>query len=225
MQETHIVSLVAIGLVVFLIGSLWFLIRAFRTHLGWGLLVLAFPFLGHIAFASFHLRKALVPLILIVVGATLGGVPLTFGPLQDYFLHQEGRFRWMEGDQYLNLTGWSNRDYSILKRKRDIAVLELGNADVTDGLLVELKEMPYLKELTLNDSQVSDQAFGTLRSLEKLQRLRMARTKITKEGLESFLADPPPELKEIDVSGNKIPTSVLRKWKNADPENRDYLNR
>jgi|GEM_PF-3797726 len=58
----------------------------------------------------------------------------------------------------------------------------------------------------------------------KVCGLRLQRTKITKEGVTTLLTDPPPKLIEIDVSGNSIPASALRKWKNVDSEHRKYVN-
>lgn len=100
----------------------------------------------------------------------------------------------------------------------------MGNPNVTDDTLQLLMELPQLKELTLNNTLITDASFETIKQLPALESLRLARTKITKEGVATFLADPPPKLRQIDVSGNSIPTSALRKWKNADGENRRYLN-
>ncbi len=119
---------------------------------------------------------------------------------------------------------WDRPDYSILQIRTDTAVLEIANANVTDATLELLLPFKKLKELTLNDSAVTDAGLSTLRQLPALQRLRLARTKITSEGLTEFLATPPEGLIEIDVSGNSIPTSILRKWKNQDSEHRRYVN-
>ena len=78
-----------------------------------------------------------------------------------------------------------------------------------------LAGMSRLRELTLNDSRVGDAGLAALKTLPELESLRIARTAVTAEGVAAFLADPPPKLREIDVSGNSIPTAILRKWKNA----------
>ena len=49
--------------------------------------------------------------------------------------------------------------------------------------------MPRLKELTLNDTMITDAGLETLRTLPALESLRLARTKMTKEGIAAFLAD------------------------------------
>ncbi len=38
---------------------------------------------------------------------------------------------------------------------------------------------------------------------------------MTAEGVRRFLDAPPPRLRQIDVSGNDVPTAILRRWKNA----------
>ena len=60
-----------------------------------------------------------------------------------------------------------------------------------------------------------------LKALPNLESLRIARTGVTADGVRTFLEDAPEGLREIDVSGNGIPTSILRRWKNAttDPGN------
>ena len=110
------------------------------------------------------------------------------------------------------------------RQEADLAVLELGNPDVTDETLTLLSELPQLKELTLNDTMITDAGLEKLKNLPALESLRLARTKVTKEGIAAFLAEPPPKLRDIDVSGNSLPASALRKWKNADSEHRRYVN-
>ena len=78
-----------------------------------------------------------------------------------------------------------------------------------------LEGFAKLQELTLNDSKITDTGLEMLKALPSLETLRLARTGITPEGVSEFLASPPPRLRQIDVSGNGIPTSILRRWKNA----------
>ncbi len=65
------------------------------------------------------------------------------------------------------------------------------------------------------DSRITDDGLSKLRELKQLESLRIARTGVTPEGVSAFLAGAPPTFREIDVTGNNIPTSILRKWKNA----------
>jgi hypothetical protein len=102
----------------------------------------------------------------------------------------------------------------------------MGNPDVTDETLELLVGLPQLRELTLNDSAVTDAGLATLARLPALETLRIARTKVTAEGLRRFLDAPPRKLSQIDVSGNGIPTTILRQWRNAagDTGERRYVN-
>ena len=56
---------------------------------------------------------------------------------------------------------------------------------------------------------------ATLARLPQLETLRIARTGVTPDGLRRFLDSPPRRLRQLDVSGNGIPTAILRQWKNA----------
>jgi hypothetical protein len=125
------------------------------------------------------------------------------------------RERVIGGERVLNLTGWDRPGYDILKQKTDVVILEMGNEDVTDATVTILGDLPKLKELTLNDSSITDASLAKLAALPRLESLRIARTRVTAEGVRAFLAAPPPRLRQIDVSGNDIPTSILRQWKNA----------
>lgn len=212
------------GTLMVAIALILLVVRAFKTRLLWGIVAIAtFPF-GPLLFGVVHFSKARTTMILLAVGLLLSGIPFIAQRAHDAYFGLGERERWIDGELHLVLTGWDRPDYSILQTKTDVVVLEMGNPDVTDQSLEMLRNLTRLRELTLNDSQVTDEGFSTLRSLPNLETLRLARTKITAEGLKSFLAEPPPSLENIDVSGNQIPASALRKWRNVDPENRRYLN-
>jgi hypothetical protein len=136
------------------------------------------------------------------------------------------RERLLDGERALNLTGWDRENYEILAQRPDVAILEMGNPDVTDETLELLVGLQKLRELTLNDSGVTDAGLVTLAKLPALETLRIARTRITPEGLRRLLDAPPRRLTQLDVSGNGIPTAILRQWKNAagDTQERRYVN-
>jgi kynurenine formamidase len=142
-------------------------------------------------------------------GALAASTPLTV----DTFAPHAAAFT--PGARVLYRTGWDREGYEILAQRPDVAILELGNPDVTDETLDLLVGLPKLRELTLNDSGVTDAGLATLARLPALQTLRIARTKITPEGLRRFLDAPPRRLSQLDVSGNGIPATILRQWKNA----------
>jgi hypothetical protein len=209
MSEQIGVLLVFAGLLASTVGVFW--------ALGRGLAVV---------FGRRQARQLLVPLALLGGGLVVGAVPFAY---QHVYLRIVGlgeRERVLDGERALNLTGWDRDGYAILAQKSDVAILEMGNPDVTDETLELLASLPNLRELTLNDTAVTDAGLATLARLPALETLRIARTKITPEGLRRFLDAPPRRLFQLDVSGNGIPTTILRQWKNAagDTGERRYVN-
>jgi len=171
-------------------------------------------------------RALLMPLALLGGGLVLGATPFVYQRAYQAIVGFGERERVIDGERAITLTDWDRDDYSLLAERPDTVILEMGNPDVTDETLEPLLEMPRLRELTLNDSQVGDAGLATLARLPALEALRLARTKVTPEGLKRFLETPPANLRLIDVSGNGIPTRILRAWKNAAPdgEERRYVN-
>lgn len=160
-------------------------------------------------------RRLLTPAIVLAAGLVIGAVPFAS---QRAYLAIHGlaeRERVIDGERALTLTGWDRSDYSIILTRPDTAILEMSNPDVTDETLAVLRQLPQLKELSLDDSSVTDVGLATLARLPALESLRIARTKVTPAGVAAFLASPPPKLRQIDVSGNAIPTEILRGWKEA----------
>ena len=198
MSEQIGAVLVFVGLFLVLSGSLVLLGRSLR-----------------VLFGRVERRRLLAPLLLVGAGLVIGAVPFAAQRAWMAFVGLGERERVVDGRKALVLTGWDRADYSILARKSDVEILEMGNADVDDDTIGLLAGMSRLRELTLNDSRVGDAGLAALKTLPELESLRIARTAVTAEGVAAFLADPPPKLREIDVSGNSIPTAILRKWKNA----------
>ena len=226
MYEMFGVGVIFLGAVLLLIGSLWLIRNAYRTRRWLGILVALTMFLGTpLIFGLIRFRQNKRPLMLVLAGLIIGAIPFAAEHAYEFVFGLSERERVINGERYLTLTGWDRKDYgAILARKKDVAVLEMGNPDVTDETLTLLTELPQLKELTLYDTMITDAGLETLKKLPALESLRLGQTKVTKEGIAAFLAEPPPKLKHIDVSGNSIPASALRKWKNADPEHRRYVN-
>jgi hypothetical protein len=201
MSEQIGAVLIFAGLLAATVGLFWLLGRGMAVLFGRG-----------------HRRQLLVPLALLGGGLVLGAVPFA---AQRAYLALVGlgeRERVVDGERALVLTGWDREGYEILLERPDTAILEIGNADVTDATLGLLLELPQLRELTLNDASITDLGLDTLARLPRLETLRIARTGITEEGLRRFLDAPPPSLRQLDVSGNGIPASILRRWKNAATE-------
>jgi len=211
MSEQIGVVFILVGLVVATVGLVWGVLRGIGVLLRWR-----------------TARQLLVPIALLGAGLVVGAAPFAYQHAYLAIVGLGERERVIDGERALNLTGWDRDGYGILAAKRDVAILELGNADVTDATLALVAEMPNLRELTLNDSSITDAGLATLARLPRLESLRIARTGVTPDGVGRFLDAPPPRLRQIDVSGIGIPSSVLRRWKNAAAggpgEERRYVN-
>lgn len=198
------------GLLALTVGGLW------AAGRGLGVLLRRTP-----------VRRLLAPVVLLGVGLVLGLAPFVAQRAYRAVVGLGERERIVDGERALSLTGWDRHDYAILAEKSDVAILEMGNPDVTDDTLERLAGLPQLRELTLNDTSVTDAGLATLARLPKLECLRIARTRVTPEGVQRFLDAPPPRLRQIDVSGNDVPATILRRWKNAAADTgaeRRYVN-
>jgi len=226
LYELFGVGVIFLGALLGLVGTLWLIRNAYRARRWLGVLLALTIFMGTpLVYGLIRFRQNKRPLMLVLAGVIIGAIPFAAEHAFEFVFGLGERERFIDGERHLTLTGWDRTDYfTILSLKKDVVVLELGNSDVTDQTLTPLSEMPWLKELTLNDTMVTDSGLEMLRTLPALERLRLARTKVTKDGIAAFLAAPPPKLLDIDVSGNSIPASALRKWKNVDPEHRRYVN-
>ncbi|RLS33854.1 MAG: hypothetical protein DWH79_05910 [Planctomycetota bacterium] len=191
---------------VLIFAGLFLAVSGMLVLLGRGLRVL---------FKRTDRRRLLGPLVVMVAGLLVGAAPLVYQRVYIAIVGLGERERVVDGRKALVLTGWDRPDYTILASKGDVEILEMGNPDVTDETLEALSAMHNLRELTLNDTQITDAGLMTLQRFQNLESLRIARTAVTPDGVQALLADPPPHLREIDVTGNGIPTSILRKWKNA----------
>jgi hypothetical protein len=199
------------GLAVAAMGWIWLLTRAFRQHRRWGLASLILPPVGFV-FAGRHPRKGAAPLILFVLSILVAAmpalytlfVPLDLGPLESI----------VDGQRHLTLTGWDRKDYSILKLKPDVVVLQMANPDVTDKSLESLQEMQALQELDLSGTQVTDTGLKILKDLPVLSTLRLARTKITDQGFHSTLFAK-DSLMRLDLSGTQVGRETVQAWRNA----------
>ena len=198
MGEQVGVVLVFLGLFLVLSGSLVLVGRSLRVLLG-----------------KVDRRRLLGPLLLVSTGLVVGAAPFVAQRAWMAIVGLGERERIVDGRRALVLTGWDRPDYSILASKRDVEILEMGNGNVDDATLDLLAGMERLRELTLNDTKITDAGLVKLKALPNLESLRIARTAVTADGVRTFLEDAPEGLREIDVSGNGIPTSILRTWKNA----------
>ncbi len=117
----------------------------------------------------------------------------------------------VEGERHVTLTGWDQKDYSVLARISDAVVLQMANEDVTDETLKSLSGMQSLRELDLAGAKISDAGLKELAGLGALEKLILSRTSITDAGLLPLL-DKLPKLKQLDVRETGVTPAVLRPW-------------
>ncbi len=127
--------------------------------------------------------------------------PIDLGPLETM----------VEGERHLTLTGWDQKDYSVLARLPDVAVLQMANDDVTDATLKYVAELKSLRELDVAGSKITDAGLADLAGLTKLEKLTLSRTVITDAGVKPLL-DQLPDLKQLDVRETGVTPAVLRPW-------------
>jgi hypothetical protein len=205
------------GIGVAVLGYLWLLIEAFRKRVYWGLAVLFFP-PAALIFLFAHWRRALGPVAVVILGVTAtvvaagisaSGYAIDLGPLE----------RVVDGEQHITLTGWDRNDYSVLKARPNVVVLQMANADVTDETLEYLRGMSQLRELDLNNTQVTDAGLAILKELPSLQSLKLKDTKITEQGFRDNLAEK-ESLQQLDLRGTQVGRDTVRAWRSAKPGRR-----
>jgi hypothetical protein len=211
-MEKTVLYLYLGGIGVAAFGYLWLLIEAFRRRVYWGIAVFLIPPTA-LAFLFVHWRRALGPVAVSILGLAVmavaagisaSGLAFDLGPLE----------RTVDGEQHITLTGWDRTDYSVLRAKPDVVVLQMANADVTDNTLHYLIEMHKLRELDLNDTQVTDQGLVILKELPSLQSLKLKNTKITDRGFRDNLADK-ESLQQLDLRGTQVSRESVNAWRDA----------
>ncbi|MFO0843377.1 MAG: hypothetical protein U0797_13420 [Gemmataceae bacterium] len=218
--------ILAVGLVLALLAWLWLLVRAFRTHKGWGWGLLVFP-PTVLPFVLFRTRPARGPLGLMLVAAVVVATAMVYPQIQQRFATFGERERVVQKGEnpglHITLTGWDKDDYSLLAKRPDAVVVQMANPDVTDETLHFLEGMTILKELDLNDTSITDEGLATLARLPAIEWLRLANTGITDEGFRKHLLGK-ESLLRLDMTGTKQVTSkTLRQWKAA-REGRKVVN-
>jgi hypothetical protein len=214
MLESFAIYLYFSGIAVAVLGFLWLIIRAFRTRLAWGLGVLLFP---PTAFAFIPMRwpRAKVPFLMllagwlaigIAVGLAAFAVSINLGPRESI----------VDSEQHITLTGWDRgtADYVVLKSRPDVIVLQMANPDVTDQTIEYLAGDRHLRELDLNDSQVTDRGLAILAALPALEILRLKGTKISDQGFRKELSSK-ESLRQLDVRNTAVSAQSAKLWREA----------
>jgi hypothetical protein len=122
----------------------------------------------------------------------------------------------------LTLTGWDRKDYSVLRTRRDIVVLQMANPDVTDEIIAQLEGSKMLKEIDLNDTAITDKSLPILAAIPNLRTLRLRGTKISDKAFREYLLGK-ESLRELDLRETEVASKTAREWKKAGSESRSYL--
>jgi hypothetical protein len=213
-MEAYALPLLFGGLAVAAAAWVWLIARAFRERRAWGVAALLLPPLGGLAFAARHPRRGLPPLSLLAAGFLAAAapaiytlvVPVDLGPYE----------KLVSGQRHLTLTGWDRTDYSVLRLKPDVVVLQMANPDVTDRVLELVRGMRGLRELDLSGTKVTDAGLGLLTDLPVLSALRLARTRITDQGFRDQLFSK-DSLMQLDVRETDVSAETIRSWREAKP--------
>jgi hypothetical protein len=90
----------------------------------------------------------------------------------------------------------------------------MANPDVTDQTLEYLTGDRRLRELDLNDTQITDHGLAVLAVLPALEILRLKGTKITDEGFRKELGTK-ESLRQLDLRNTAVTAESAKLWKDA----------
>lgn len=184
--------------------------------------MLLVPAIGPLAFLFCHFRKALGPVLLMVLGGLVVGVPVVVNVINgdavvtDAKVEQKPAEGGGETETHLTLTGSPREEYAKINAATNVVLLQWANKDVTDTDAESIKELKNLRDLDLNDTQITDASLDGIAGLPKLKTLRVARTKITDDGFKAKLQSL-EGLDELDLTGTAVKPSTGRAWKTAKP--------
>jgi hypothetical protein len=155
------------------------------------------------------------PLVLLAIAVVLIATPIGINSFAVRYIDLGPRERVVDGEMHITLTGWDQKDYSVLRAKNDATLLQMANSDVTDETLKLLKGMTKLRELDLSDTSITDSGLAALSELP-LERLRLARTKVTDAGFTEHIAGM-ATLAMVDLSGTDVKRETVDAWKKSRP--------
>jgi hypothetical protein len=215
-MELYYAYVIAAGAIIAGAGFVGLIIAAFRTHALWGfatLFVIGAPF-----FVLFKYAQARRPVWIMASGVAIAAAPYGVNFVQQHFIDLGPRDKIVDGERHLTLTGWDKKDYSVLRARPDTVVLQMANADVTDATLDYLKPMSQLRELDLNDTQVTDAGLTKIHD-KPLVILRLRNTAITDAGFRGNLLTL-DSLMELDLRATAVEPATFREWKALKPGKR-----
>lgn len=199
--------------VLLLVGWLMILLAAFRVRWYWGVGVLVIP-PAALLFLWFHFRKGLSGFLMFTLAVVCAVTPTVVNRLHLLAPADQPIENVVDGEPTLTVTGAKDFDYTTLRDKPYLEVLQMANEEVTDQTLENLKSLRKLRELDLSNTQITDAGLRTLRELPKLEILRLNGTKITDEGVKENIF-PITSLRELNVLRTKISKKTRDEWRAA----------
>jgi hypothetical protein len=218
-MELKALALIGAGALLGVLGGIWLLVRGWQVRWYWAFLMFFLPPLV-LLFLVLHFRKAIAPVVLILLGAALSAAPMVY----THFAKPDlGPFVATDpdGNLIVGLNGWDRKDYSALTAYPNVVKLEMANPDVTDQTLEFIKDCKEIRELDLNRTQVGDEGLVVIAGLPKLEVLHMRGTKVTDAGFKKYL-ESLPTLRQIDFRDTTVTMDSQKEWKKAQKGRKYY---
>ena len=196
MLEKLSLPLLAVGAALVAIGLLWLLIVAFRCG---------------------FIKRALLPLLLVLVGA---GVALAIPVYNRLYPPKVQDTAQVFGDS-ITITGAKKEHLGVVMGHKEWKTIQAANSGLTDDELAGLDGMTELEFIDLNDNPITDATLERLLKLPKLKKLFAAKTKISGDTVKKLvLENPENKLTEIDFRGLTPPITgkEFREWQAKDPK-------
>ncbi len=208
--EPYTLYFLGAGVTFLILGLIWLLVVAFKTG---------------------FIKKALLPVLVVLLGAAVAlFVPVSTKlfpkPIQTTGVTEKKTDAQGNVEERLTLTGAKREEYAKLKAAK-YAVVQWANTDVTDDDAAALAEQTEMRELDLSNSQVTDATLEKLAKMPKLTKLFASKTKMTADGVKKNVLDNSDcKLAEIDFRGLTPPlkSADLRAWKEKDKDVRKFNN-
>jgi hypothetical protein len=105
---------------------------------------------------------------------------------------------------------------AALAQCKELRVLTIPSSGLNDTELAAFKKLPLLEALDISDNpQVTDLGMATVKELERLQALSLAKTAITDRGLMQL--KPLDGLRSLNVVGTKVTADAAEKFADEMP--------
>jgi hypothetical protein len=147
-----------------------------------------------------------------LLGVAVAVAPLVINKLQLIPTQDRPIEKTVEGEPTLTVTGLKGFDYSTLKDKPYLEVLQMANEDVTDQTLDHLKGLKRLRKLDLSNTQVTDDGLGVLKELPGLEVLYLNGTGVTDDGVRRNIF-PIETLTELSLLRTKVTKKTRDEWR------------